>query len=629
MLLKLLRESGSRRGLLANGGYRPPFRAEDRAVWDGVDEETRRYWIQRGERYLHYDWPPLTSEMYAEYQRTGRRGGFELPYHTRRQVMSTLVLAEGFENRGRFLPSLAEGLSLICKEPTWVLPAHRDSLRDAAPDEPIDIFAAETGNALAWVLYVFQNALPAAAPEVVQRVRSEVRRRIIEPYLSRTDFWWMGFDGGDVNNWTTWCTSNCLGTILLEEPDPDRRLQGVKKACDSLSRFLERQGDDGGCDEGPMYWNFAGACLFDCLEMLYEGSGGAFDLFDLPLIQNIATYICKVHVDELFFVNFADSPPEVPVDAALMYRFGKRIGDRRMQALGAHLYRLMEGYDPEKTIRLKMYRALAALPDDAALRSFAGDLTHPEDVYLERIQVMVARQYGLPGRGLVLAAKGGHNDEGHNHNDVGNVVVYMNGQPVLIDVGMAEYSRKSFSHERYDMWTVQSAYHNVPLPNDAMQRHGPTFCSRRVSWLPDGRRASLKLDVAAAYPDDAGLALWERECILDRDLGEIRILEDFGFRRKVNDFELRFMTCRPSRVEGCDVWLELGEGSAMILRTAPAATSVSIHRLPVEDRQLRHAWGDLLYQIRLRFEDVGQRGRCTTFIRPVLSSGPTIRSEEA
>jgi hypothetical protein len=563
--------------------------------------------------------------MYAEYERTGKRGGYELPYHTRRQVMSTLVLAEGFENRGRFLPPLIDGLNLICEEPTWVLPAHQNSLgrrdaREGGSSESIDIFASETGNALAWVLYVFQEALPAADPAIVQRVRREVRRRIIEPYLRRTDFWWMGFDGGDVNNWTTWCTSNCLGTILLEESNPERRLEALEKACDSLTRFLEVQGDDGGCDEGPMYWNFAGACLFDCLEMLHEGSGGAFDLFHHPVIRNIATYIRKVHVDGLYFVNFADSPPEVPVDAALIYRFGKRIGDRQMQALGARLYRVLEGYDPEKTIRLKMYRALAALPDDATMRSFAGELSHPEDVYLERIQVMVARQHGIPGLGLVLAAKGGHNDEGHNHNDLGNVVVYMDGRPVLIDVGMAEYSRQSFSQERYDMWTVQSAYHNVPLPNDTMQRQGPAFRARQVSCLRDGRCVSLKLDLAGAYPDDAGLALWKRECTLDRDLGEIRVREDFSFHRSVNHFELRFMTCRPSRAFGKSVRIDLGGDSGLTMRTVPEASSVSIETLAVEDRQLRHVWGDVLYQIRFRFEEVGPRGRCTTFIRPEAPS---------
>jgi len=632
MLLELLRQTRNRGALLVHGEYRPPFAVHDRAVWDRVDEEARRYWIRRGETYLDYDWPPLTAEMYADYERTGKRSAFELPYHTRRQVVSTLVLAEGFENRGRFVRPLIEGLELICREPTWVLPAHRksldrDNVEDAFHQESIDIFAAETGNALAWVLYVFQETLSGINPGIVQRIRREIRRRIIEPYLSRTDFWWMGYTGGEVNNWTTWCTSNCLGTILLEETDPERRFQALEKACFSLSRFLEMQGEDGGCDEGPMYWNFAGACLFDSLEMLYVASGGAFDLFQLPAVRNIATYISKVHIHQLYFVNFADSPPEVPVDAALMYRFGTRIGDRQMQALGARLYRVLESYDPEKTIRLKMYRALAALADDAALRSFSGEVSAPEDSYLPRIQVMVARQFSHPGKGLVLAAKGGHNNEGHNHNDVGNLVVYLNGQPVLIDVGMAEYSRQSFSHERYDMWTVQSAFHNVPLVNDDMQQHGPSFQARDVCYLQEGQSVSLKLDIAGAYPEVAGLALWERECLLDRREGEIRIRENFCFHQKVNNYELRYLTCRPPRVDGQGVRIELGEQSALILHTTPSANRTSIHRLSVDDKQLLRVWGNVLYQIRLRFEEVAKQGQCTTFIRPLPPSEPATGAE--
>ena len=135
----------------------------------------------------------------------------------------------------------------------------------------------------------------------------------------------------------------------------------MTKACRSLDRFVEAYAEDGGCDEGPMYWNFAAGCLFDSLEMLHEASGGAFDLFGDRAIHNLGAYIAKVHVHDLRFVNFADSPPEVPVDGALLYRFGTRVGDASMRALGAHLYRLLDRFDPEDTLRLKMYRTLATL----------------------------------------------------------------------------------------------------------------------------------------------------------------------------------------------------------------------------------------------------------------------------
>src|SRR5690242_21194986 len=54
------------------------------------------------------------------------------------------------------------------------------------------------------------------------------------------------------------------------------------------------------------------------------------------------------------------------------------------------------------------------------------------DVWLSGIQVMAARATAGSAQGLYVAAQGGHNAESHNHNDVGNFIVYANGEPVLI-----------------------------------------------------------------------------------------------------------------------------------------------------------------------------------------------------
>ena len=339
MLVELLDRPEIKEGALAHGEYRPGVTIRDRTFWSGVDPRTRQFWTRCAEKYLVFDWPALTTEMYGEFQRTGERRRFELPYHQRRQTVTLLALAEGFENEGRFLPSLCQGLEHICREPTWVVPAHHEGLMPnfetgEAVDPAIDIFAAETGNMLAWVLHMLEEVLLDVNPDCVRRVRREIRRRVIEPYLKRTDFWWMGLHDEQIGNWTTWCTSNCLGTILLEERDPRRRLQGIEKACHSLARFLEVHREDGGCDEGPMYWNFAGACLFDSIEMLQVASEGAVEPFRHPAIENIGTYIRKVHIHDLYFVNFADCPPQFMADGALIYRFGKQIGDRGDASFG-------------------------------------------------------------------------------------------------------------------------------------------------------------------------------------------------------------------------------------------------------------------------------------------------------
>ena len=55
---------------------------------------------------------------------------------------------------------------------------------------------------------------------------------------------------------------------------------------------------------------------------------------------------------------------------------------------------------------------------------------------------MAARSSQGSERGFYVAAKGGHNAESHNHNDVGSFIVYADGYPALIDVGVEAYTAK-------------------------------------------------------------------------------------------------------------------------------------------------------------------------------------------
>jgi hypothetical protein len=600
MLLTVLRSRGLLASLAARGSYRPRWTARDRQFWDGGGEPLRQYWIARGERCLDFSWPSL-EPMYADYQQTGNRLRFEAVYHKRRQVVTTLILAEAFENQGRFVQPLLDAIDRICDEPTWVLPAHEH--------DPIDLFSAETGNMLAWAHYVFGDLQPFAGSETIRRAVQEIQKRLIEPYVTG-DYWWMALNGSEAGNWTTWCTSNCLGTILLLESDVGRRAHAIEKACASLDRFIDAYSEDGGCDEGPMYWNFAAGCLFDSLEMLFEASGGAFDVFADPAIRNIGAYIAKVHIHDLHFVNFADSPPQFPIDAALLYRYGARVGSGEMQALGAHLYRLLDQFDPEDTLRLKVYRSLATLAQGSALHAAAGPDQAPRESYLPKLQVAVARECARSGHGLLLAVKGGHNDERHNHNDVGNVVVYLDGRPVLIDVGLKQYVKDTFTDRRYEIWAMQSAYHNVPLVNGNVQAHGRRFAAREASFDSSEDAVRFGIDIAEAYPSAARLVRWRRECVLARAAGIITILDEFQFGEDANRYEQRFMSaCQPGVVNG-DVVLQPGAERAVVMRISPKPSRIRLHGFSLRDGHLQRAWGEKLYQIRLCFDEVGTSGRC-------------------
>ena len=123
------------------------------------------------------------------------------------------------------------------------------------------------------------------------------------------------------------------------------------------------------------------------------------------------------------------------------------------------------------------------------------------------MQLMAARDAAGTTDGLYLAAWGGHNGQSHNHNDVGNFLVYQNGQAALIDVGRPTYTRQTFSSDRYKIWAMQSAYHNLPTVNGYMQEAGRQFAASQVRYHADDTVAELQLDLAPAYPNQLASSL--------------------------------------------------------------------------------------------------------------------------
>ena len=608
MLLERLQAPGVLAALTRPGAYQPAWTAADRSFWGRIEPAAVALWMARGERAASAPWPPL-APLYGEYARTGLRVGFETAYFRRRQHLTGLAMAEALERQGRFTAPLLEALHRLCDEPSWVVPAHADQV--------IDLFAAETANLIAWVLRLFAAEPGFATTPEAGRAALAVRERVLDPYLLHDNLWWMGLNGPATGNWTPWCTSNCLGTALLMEPDPQRLAAMLHKACRSLDAFIQSCGDDGGCDEGPMYWNYAAGCLFDSLEMLQQASAGALDVFAEPAIHRLGRYIVDMHITGMRFVNFADCPPEVPVDGALVCRFGSRVGDAQMQALGVQMQGLMARYDSQEMLRLKIYRCLAGLAAPSAPGS-AGPLRPAAlQLCLPQLQVAVMRESPGHGQGWFVAAKGGHNDEGHNHNDVGNVIACHREQPVWVDAGLKQYTRPSFTAQRYDIWAMQSQFHNVPLVNGFAQRPGRDAAAAAALFEPGDVETAFTVDIAAAYPPEAALLHCQRRSRLCRDTGTVVVEDQYNFRHTGNHFEQRWLTPLLPRVQGGQVVLTApATGQAYLLLAEPAPDRISLHAFALQDDHLVQAWRGPLYQVRLHYGAVGRQGCCRLTVLP-------------
>jgi hypothetical protein len=324
--------------------WKPYPAASDRRRWQSLPAESKATFITAGEKAVPGDWLIPPASLFLDFTRTGNRARYEHELSARRTRLASLVLAECVEAKGRFADAIVDGVWSTCEETFWGYPAHLSLQRSGGglPDasEPvIDLFAAEAAALLAWTDYLIAPALDQVHKEIRQRIVHEINRRILTPYLERDDFWWMGLDAKSaerpLNNWNPWINSNCLACALLIESNAPRRARIAYKVVRSLDRFLESYGEDGGCDEGPGYWGRAGGSLFDNLELLHSATAGAFDVYDVPKIQNIGRYIYRVNIADDWYVNFADASARVKVNGPLVLRYGQRIHDENMQQLGA------------------------------------------------------------------------------------------------------------------------------------------------------------------------------------------------------------------------------------------------------------------------------------------------------
>ncbi len=71
--------------------------------------------------------------------------------------------------------------------------------------------------------------------------------------------------------------------------------------------------------------------------------------------------------------------------------------------------------------------------------------------------------------GFFLAVQAAENQRSNGHNDSGSFIVFHDGWPVFVDVGLEAYSAKSFGPNRYSLWTMLSAFHNLPAVGGVMQ----------------------------------------------------------------------------------------------------------------------------------------------------------------
>ena len=593
--------------------YKPFPLIDDRNFWNNVSSDTKNAYISQTESYMESDIPVMKASLFMEFHRNGNRSNYQKFYSARRKALNTAILSELMENKGRFIDFIIDISWMICEETTWIIPAHNNiggykHTRLPLPDldRPIiDLMSADTGASMAAVLYFFRDKLDAVTPQISRRIKYELDRRIIREYQNHTDYWWMGFMGDRIeqlNNWNPWINSNILLTLLMTEQNPEDRFYILQKLTMSLDEYLAGYPEDGGCDEGPGYWGKAGASLFECIEILHEFTGGAIDIFTHPKIKNMCAFIHRAHIGGNLFVNFADASPTATINPSLIYRFGKSTNNPESMAFGVKQQSLQIS-DNSILGRFGLNGPIREFMVFDEMTGYKKEYIAEPSVFLEDIEVAYLRTSTNKGE-LFIAAKGGNNLENHNHNDVGNFIIYGDGKPFLIDVGNMVYTKKTFSPQRYEIWSNCALWHNTPDINGFKQICGRNHRANNVLFDDSPESSVMTMEIQEAYPKESGILNWTRTVTMDHDDSKVIIGDSYKLESSGDKVYLRMMTLPEPVINSGLVKLTSGDKTLEI--SYSDNLEPEYEKINLEDQFHKKNWGETIYRMSFRFKNAAK-----------------------
>lgn len=490
--------------------------------------------------------PPIRFADAIRFAETGERLRYEEIYFARRRRLAALAMVVLLEEAEWAVEPLHNAIWDICNEYSWVLSAHQEYSGDdeGMPGLPvphtIDLFAAETGHALAEALYLLKDRLH---PWIRQRIREEVDLRVFRPFAERT-WWWESAE----MNWASVCAGGVGMAAMLLMDDPEELAPVLTRVLQAMDRFMDGYGDDGGCPEGVIYWEYGIGFYLYFSEMLYEYTGGSLDLWARlgEKGRSIALFPRHVALTKDRFVNYSDSLERAPLQTGILGRLGRRLG-----LTVAPESDPVSSFHHDPCYRWAHLIRCPFWSDPAAPRAAEEE----GSVYLSDLGWVVER-CTADGELFAFSAKGGHNDEPHNHNDLGHFLLHAAGESLLPDLGKGIYSKAYFREERYGFLHPSSLGHSVPVVNGEAQRAGREHRAEVLHWEASATGADFALDLTRAYGDAARLRSFVREFAWRRSEAgaELRLRDMFALQGAGEVQEMFVSLVRPEVASGLARW---------------------------------------------------------------------------
>lgn len=466
-----------------------------------------------------------TYESILAFIEKGSRHESETSYFKRRKEVVALGLYLQWRRDDASAFKLFKNLVWdICGEYSWSLPAH---FKEGYHETTIDLFAAETAHMLAEFIDIFADDFE---PLLLGEIKKQIWRRVLTPFLEM-DWAWEKLE----NNWSSVCAGAIGMTALVLDVNQKEKELILNRCLAAMDCFLAGYGDDGCCTEGVSYWVY-GFGYFVYFAEVYERYIGS-DLLVGEKLTAIASFPGKLQDKSGRFVMFSDASSKTQVPSGMSAFLSEKFnipsfhGNQITSFNFDHCYRWAH---LSRNLAWSKVNVNAIFEDN--------DIQH----YFLDAQWLIFKNSDL-----FFAAKGGNNNESHNHNDLGSFVFGIGENLTLVEFGAGAYSADYFSDKRYTYIQTRSNWHSVPTLNEQEQQAGAGYYAMVEKVEMNENGCQFDLNLSEAYPAKGTLM---RRFYLDAMLKQLRLVDETDAK----NYQANFVTYeKPIIKTGKAMWQQL------------------------------------------------------------------------
>ncbi|MBQ8719658.1 MAG: heparinase II/III family protein [Clostridia bacterium] len=535
------------------------------------------------EGYEEYTASKTVALPFSAYKRffiDGDRKDGEYWYYYNRRKLGVCALMAWLYGEEEYISQLEDILWAIMDEYVWNIPAHMGKiggLTDYQPDDfSLDLFSSETCMVISQII---ANLGDKMEPIVSIRARRLLEDRCFKVFDK--PYWWKK----STNNWSAVCAGQIGHTAFFAGKEPAELARIIYGCLDAFEYFLQGFMDDGACTEGLGYWGYGFGNYAYFGDLLYTYTDGEINLFEDEKIRRIAAFPHKC-----------------------FFKGGKKITFSDCGASDKGTFSL------PLTMTLNKYFPEITLPEPSLVDSCCGNgyrfsffvamktLTLMPDLQGGKPLDIAGKTYIFPDAqwyissskgGMGIAAKGGHNNEAHNHNDIGTFHIYKNNANLISDIGAGVYRAGYFTnHIRYKNFACSSEGHSVPIIDGTYQMYGREHEARDVVISEE---SGISMDIASAYTLE-GLESLVRRIYLNNDEERVYLSDTYRFKESPKSVTERFISYHEPKIEDGRVTIE-ANGEVLLFGYDECALKPTVRVYEDVDCLVRHTPGFKAYMV--------------------------------